>query len=398
MTTTYLLRFTFRLQACGYTVSPVSMKRVVENSAKVVDGVDRLGQGHGLIQVQAAWDLLKAMHCNASTTAGTGMLGWGTSGGVKWPHVGISVSISSERFSRGIYLRQPIEASTANTFKVELEPVFHDDVTSLQRVEYEQRLQFKSTASWVNCAEHALLAEGGKVINVHLDPRQLPVGVHVAFVKGYDMSWDEKVGPAVVIPVTVVRPEVVPDRCSVYQLKMSSGSGKESTGDLNVLSFTPGQRLRRFIVPPKGSTFVDVVIVDRRSVADSPVSLNAAPLVAPDQIEGVWTPVGPAFEPDSRGYADDTPRKSVQFARVAVTGTSSSASTTTSSDNQHLDGDVHRELGDSDVVHDKQPEPSYCGISSEEIGTKDTTARTVVLHALQVFRGTPYRDNEKRVS
>jgi hypothetical protein len=368
-------------------VSPVSIKRAIENSAKVVDGVDRLGQGHGLIQVQAAWDLLKAM-------------GDSNSGGVKWPHVGISVSISSERFSRGIYLRQPIEASTANTFKVDLEPVFHDDVTSMQRVEYEQRLQFRTTAGWVTCAEHALLAEGGKTINVHVDPRQLPVGVHVAFVKGYDMSWDEKVGPAVVIPVTVVRPEVVPDRCSVYQMKMSTGSGSGS-GDLSVLSFTPGQRLRRFIVPPKGSTFVDVVIVDKRSVSDSPMSLNSAPVVAADQVPGIWTPVGPALEAeaDSRGYGDDTPRKAVQFARTVVidtTTTTSSASTSTSTSTGS--DSIPQGGGDADVVHDKEPEPSYCGISSEEIGTKDTTTRTVVLHALQVFRGTPYRDNEKRVS
>jgi tripeptidyl-peptidase II len=49
------------LSACkanDIKVSPASMKRIVENSAKLIDGVDRLGQGHGLIQVKEAWDLI----------------------------------------------------------------------------------------------------------------------------------------------------------------------------------------------------------------------------------------------------------------------------------------------------------------------------------------------------
>ena len=40
--------------ANGITVTPVQMKRIVENSAKFVVGVDILGQGHGLIQVHLA--------------------------------------------------------------------------------------------------------------------------------------------------------------------------------------------------------------------------------------------------------------------------------------------------------------------------------------------------------
>ena len=45
------------------------------------------------------------------------------------------------------------------------------------------------------------------------------------------------------------------------------------------------------------------------------------------------------------------------------------------------------------------PSVATCGImhvTSEDEGAVDVSARTIVLHALQVYRGTPYRDNEKR--
>ena len=59
---------------------------------------------------------------------------------------------------------QPVEANTANTFKVTLDPVFHDDVTSIQRTGYEMRLLLECTHPWVTCAEHVAMAEGEQPI------------------------------------------------------------------------------------------------------------------------------------------------------------------------------------------------------------------------------------------
>jgi hypothetical protein len=34
--------------------------------------------------------------------------------------------------------------------------------------------------------------------------------------------------------------------------------------DSKTLTFLPGERKRRFLVPPKGCTFIDAVIIDKR--------------------------------------------------------------------------------------------------------------------------------------
>jgi tripeptidyl-peptidase-2 len=154
-------------------ISPMSMKKIVENSAKMIADVDVLGQGHGLLQVQSAWDLILASKAQ------------------KWADVFYTIKIGSERFERGIYLRQPLEVSQANSFNVAVEPVFHESFTSAQKTDFEVRFVLRSTASWVQCADRMLVVKGGKSVALFLDPTKLSQGVHVAFVRGYDEAHME---------------------------------------------------------------------------------------------------------------------------------------------------------------------------------------------------------------
>lgn len=240
------------LSACkanNIKVSPVNMKRIVENSAKLLDGVDRLGQGHGLIQVSAAWDMILKSRDQ------------------KWADVEFAIKVESLRFSRGIYLRQPLESDTANTYKIAVEPVFNDDVTSMQRTDFELRIKLECTVPWIKCAERLLLVQGGKTLSVYVDCRNLPPGVHVAFIKGYDEAFPD-LGPQFQIPVTVVRPETIKDQTASWHLEMEKEENANPSVpiiDKKEISFLPGERIRRFIVPPKGCTFIDAVIVDRRA-------------------------------------------------------------------------------------------------------------------------------------
>ena len=252
------------LSACkanDIKVSPASMKRIVENSAKLIDGVDRLGQGHGLIQVKEAWDLiLKSKE-------------------QKWADVEFAIKVESQRFSRGIYLRQPLESNTANTYKVAVEPVFHDDVTSMQRTDFELRIKLECNVPWIKCAEHLLMVQGGKTLSVFIDCRALPPGVHVAFIKGYDEAFPD-LGPQFQIPVTVVRSETIRDQTSTWHLEMDtvqSPTPQSGVADKREISFLPGERIRRFIVPPKGCTFIDAVIVDRRAEHEQLIAGEAPP-------------------------------------------------------------------------------------------------------------------------
>ena len=52
------------------------------------------------------------------------------------------------------------------------------------KFQFEMRLSLESTAtSWITVPKHALLLEAGKSIAIHVDPRNLAIGVHVEFVK-----------------------------------------------------------------------------------------------------------------------------------------------------------------------------------------------------------------------
>ena len=134
----------------------------------------------------------------------------------------------------------------------------------------------------------------------------------------------------------------------------------------------------------------------------------------------------PASQPD--GVADcsitagssEMPTETLQFLRAVVAsssdfvhgqhyeGSGGGNSTDSRADNNSTsDADIIEERnGRTHIYTDsgtsdnniEAVQPFTCGISAVATSTVDTTARTLVLHALQVFRGTPYRDNEKRVS
>ena len=405
-------------------LSAIRVKRVLENSASLVAGVDVLGQGHGLLQVQRAWDLIRQQSGHQHEV-------------VSPLDVAITVHVDSQRFTRGVYLRQPIEASTANTFKVSLDPVFHDDVTSMQRTSYEVRLRMVSSAPWVTCAEHTIFAEGGKTIGVHVDPRQLPqaaqeqgAGVHVAFVRAYDERYPTA-GPLCTIPVTVVKPEVIPLRCDTWHMEMIGGE----VASRRVLSFTPGERIRRFVVPPPGCHFVDCIVEDKRPVDTNTTTTTTATttasatttatttattrVVLPSGLEPPPTPTPSTVDDALHGHlevhhqqhAEELRRVQLETAGAqgpagqaqggaqertlpredSTTPAPASASSATGT---VAGAGTGAQFADDSAAGTK--ESTTCGVMAADSAEVDTSTRIVVLHALQVFRGTPYRDHEKR--
>ena len=51
-----------------------------------------------------------------------------------------------------------------------------------------------------------LLPQGGRRLDVRIDPTELPEGVHYAEILGFDTRSPER-GPIFRLPVTVIRPE-----------------------------------------------------------------------------------------------------------------------------------------------------------------------------------------------
>ena len=221
----------------GIHVTPIRMRRAVEGGALFVDGVSPLGQGHGLIQVKKSWKLFREIKRSDD-----------------WLDIPYSVKINSERFTRGIYLRQNHETTIANTFAIQVDPIFHPtNHSAADKTRYEVRIRLvlggEGYEKWISIPERLHMNSGGKTFAVMIDSRNLPSGLHHTMVKAYDENSPIKC-PIFEFPVTVIKPEVV----------------TSSTNELvcKGLSLGPAERYRRFVSPPTGSCFVDIVITDPR--------------------------------------------------------------------------------------------------------------------------------------
>lgn len=285
--------------AAGLPTTPVSVRRALENSAKFIPTVHVLGHGYGLVQVERAWEYLNASADDPSK------------------HISYKVSFTHAGFSNGIYLRQANEASTANTFVATIDPEFPHDCPVDLKSNFELRLELESSADWIVVPKNVLLLQNGKAVSIFVDPRNLPTGVHVEFVRVFDTSRPKSLGPIVQIPVTVVRPVVVPH-------------GTVSL-DLGTLVLEPGERRRKFIVPPHGCTYIDCRVTDPRTPTRSQIN---------EQL--------PVDTPDS------------EFESLSM----------------------------------QSPDAATTSPATSLASAADDGARMIVLHALQLFKGTPYRDNE----
>jgi tripeptidyl-peptidase-2 len=218
------------------SVSSAMVRRAVQNSAQLIDGVSVLGQGYGLIQVSPAWHHMQLLAED------------------RWAGVHYNVTVQGDRFKRGIYLRGDVETCSKDTFKVQIDAIFKDNATVEEKIAYEVRMHLETTADWVKCPPKLLMVKSEKVITVSVDPSKLLPGVHVAFVNVYDEANMER-GVLFRVPVTVCKPVVIAR--GVTDL------------DLGLLTFDVDSRIRDFIILPPGCTYIDVVVRDARSITDA---------------------------------------------------------------------------------------------------------------------------------
>ena len=216
----------------GMKISTAAVRRAVENGARLISDVHVLGQGNGLIQVENSWEIYQHLQ------------------GDRWSGVHYKVSVNSDRFKRGIYLRGSVETSIKDTFKVSVNPIFKDALPPEDKIEYEVRLELESTQSWVQCPSNMLLVKGDKAFSVAVDPTQLDAGVHVAFVRAYQEGKRE-LGFLFQVPVVVAKPQDIPRGATEM--------------DLGIIDFADVERHRHFIIPPSGCSFIDLIVKDTRS-------------------------------------------------------------------------------------------------------------------------------------
>lgn len=201
-----------------------SVRRSLANTARSVPGIEVFAQGPGLVQVDAAFDYLKA---NAESVA---------------ERLEIRAELSGHR--RGIYLREAHESSEASTHLLSVEPVFPEDADNAARVDFELRLELSTTADWVTAGETLLLTHGGQSFRIGVDPTGLESGVHTAWLIGHDAENAAR-GPMLRFPITVIIPDPIADK----------GDRLSKSVELN-----PGVFHRTFVQVPPGAQWADLEI------------------------------------------------------------------------------------------------------------------------------------------
>ncbi|PNF43825.1 Tripeptidyl-peptidase 2 [Cryptotermes secundus] len=204
--------------------SPYSVKRALENTALYLDKVERFAQGHGLLQVEKAFEHLVAYHDQPERD------------------VRFQVTCGASN-SKGIHLRGGLQNRVKN-HAISVEPFFTDpdNTDPSKKIGFGIKLTLVCSEPWVECPSHLDLMNIARMFTVQIDPTGLPPGVHTSSIKAYDVSCMEK-GPVFQVPITVIRPTQLPHDLFRPDLHFT-----------NVI-FKPNTMQRHFILVPDEATW-----------------------------------------------------------------------------------------------------------------------------------------------
>jgi len=204
--------------------SPYSVKRALENTALCLDTVDSFVQGHGLLQVEKAFEHLSTYYDQPER------------------EVRFQV-ICGPNSSKGIHLRGGLQDSIKD-YTVSVEPFFADpdNTDASHKIGFGIKLALVCSEPWVECPSHLNLMNIARLFTVRIDPTGLPTGVYASSIKAYDVSCVEK-GPVFRVPITVVRPVQLPRELLRPELHFTN------------VAFKPNTVRRHFFLVPDEATW-----------------------------------------------------------------------------------------------------------------------------------------------
>lgn len=215
-------------------ISPSIIRRGIENTCKELDGSPIIYAGHGLIQVHKAYTWFKK-YANHTINC----------------HFDISVNNG-----RGIYLRNLEETNCISTHNVFVKPVFHEDTLPEIKTKLDMKLLFKSNVDWLKFPDRISMNHGGRGFNIIVNPTRLAPGLHTATVIAYQDPTSTSInedgdgeGTLFEVCITVTKPEG-------NMISLNNGVA---------LKLEPGIIQRSFLTPPRGATWCDIIITDRRN-------------------------------------------------------------------------------------------------------------------------------------
>lgn len=216
------------LKAEHIDYTPAGVMRAFKSTCEPVPTVDVFAQGAGLLQIDRAFALLKA-------TADS-----------RTYRLPLEFRVGSRHGERGILLRDPSATRQATTHRVTVQPQFPKLTADADRIEYELRLQMRSTAPWIRCGERVLLTNDGRTITVHIDPTELPPGAHFGRVEFFDESAPDR--PVIdSLPVTVIVPH------NRGQRPQKDAAGSQSFHWHGAVETQAGEEQRLFLQVPAGA-------------------------------------------------------------------------------------------------------------------------------------------------
>ncbi|XP_064639092.1 tripeptidyl-peptidase 2-like isoform X2 [Lineus longissimus] len=210
------------LKARSIPYTPYSIRRALENTALKVESIEVFALGHGLVQVDKAFDHLVEHSHNVERK--------------------IQFKVTCGSGKRGIYLREPREVQQPSEVVVTVETKFHEDDNDHQeKINLSLKLALVCNSSWVETPCHLDLMNMSRAFTLRVDPTALHEGVHFTEVLAYDISNCSK-GPLFRFPVTVIKPTVVSDKIG-------------SRMEFKDKCLNPGSIQRHFIAVPEGATW-----------------------------------------------------------------------------------------------------------------------------------------------
>lgn len=209
-------------KAEGLATTPLRLVRAIRGSARRIEGLLTSEQGAGLLQVDRAYDALRASRLlaedrrlEAKTENATGTGG-------------------------GIYVRDLAGAHPIDR-RIQVSVDWPRDVTNEERTAYERRLVLSCDAPWVEVPTRLGLNASGGAFPVKILTETLGVGVHEALIRAVDPDR-ALLGAVLEVPVTVVRP-----------VPLTADAGYR-----DVVTARPGERVSRFLRVPSGASSLRV--------------------------------------------------------------------------------------------------------------------------------------------
>ncbi len=225
--------------------SPFSVKRALIASAKKLQNVCHYAQGHGLLQVEAAFEHLAKYEQGQDRD--------------------VRFIVQCANGSKGIHLRDAYEDKVTE-IPVKVEPCFldNDNVCNEDKVAFNVRLNMACSEAWVKHPKHLDLMFSARHFLVQVDPTGLEPGVHSAYVKAFDALNPDK-GALFEVPITVVRPEPLLLQPRPYL------EAKE-------VIFAPGDIKRHFVKAPEGSSWALIKVISNEKAATGKFVLHTVQL------------------------------------------------------------------------------------------------------------------------